>query len=200
LRLSLTTNSSLSLRSFSKPPTQPLLSAPSPIPSQIIESYDAWLASLRKLDRLTPFHLTRQELAIFVAANFPPPPAAPPPPPLPPNYYGHLPFITTTYPHEIFYRFEPWPTSPQNVGNPGSIANDTYASPSAELPFLQTGFAAVARNALPSFSRPFLDTSFSRSLVPSVVVRLSPTTANRVAALRCFFQHGLRIEAPLPTQ
>jgi len=33
----------------------------------------------------------------------------------------------------------------------GHIAAETYASPSAELAFLNTGFAAVARNALPSF-------------------------------------------------
>jgi hypothetical protein len=190
--------------------TPPLLAAPSSIPSRIVERYDAWLESLQKLAQLTPVHLTRQELAIFVAGHFPPPPpnrptvvpAAPVPPPLPPNYYGHLPFVTTTDPHETFYRFEPWPTSRKiTLGDPGSIANHTYASPSSELPFLPTGFAAVARNALPSF----FPAVFRYELQPvflasSVVARLRPTTANRAAALRYFSQHRRRIEALLPTQ
>jgi hypothetical protein len=83
--------------------TPPFLSPPSPIPDRIIERYNAWLDGLTELTSLTPVQLTRSELAIFVSARFPPPPPnrptlvqAAPPPPLPPNYYGHLPFITTT--------------------------------------------------------------------------------------------------------
>ena len=96
---------------------------------------------------------------MFVAREFPPPPPNrpdlrpryTPAPDLEENLYGHLPFQSTTRGDEHFYRFEPWPTSSKiTVGQQGSIAAKTYASPSAELAFLNTGFAAVARNALPS--------------------------------------------------
>jgi hypothetical protein len=57
-----------------------------------------------------------------------------------------------TAPFDIFYRFEAWPASRRvTTGQGGTIAIGTFASPSSELPFLPTGFAAVARNALPSF-------------------------------------------------
>jgi hypothetical protein len=126
----------------------------------IVERYDSWIRSLPEIDDVEPRMITREELTRFVASSFPPPPPNrptlvpryPPPPSLPQNFYGHLPFKTTTLEHEHFYRFEPWPNSRKiTVGDPGTIAAETYASPSAELRFLNTGFAAVARNALPSF-------------------------------------------------
>jgi hypothetical protein len=123
--------------------------------SSIDERYRAWMNQLNT-GAAIPFLTTRAELTAFVASAFPLPPNRPDLTPRPPtslqqNVYGHLPFATKTRADEHFYRFEPWPTSNRiTTGDPGSIAAGTYASPSAELRFLNTGFAAVARNALPS--------------------------------------------------
>jgi hypothetical protein len=66
--------------------------------------------------------------------------------------YGHLPFSTTTTPETIIYRWEAFPTSRRidRTVSPPNIAADTYASPASEAPFAVTGFAAVARFALPN--------------------------------------------------
>jgi hypothetical protein len=76
----------------------------------------------------------------------------PPPPARPSSIYGHLPFSTTTYPETIIYRWEAFPTSRRidRTPNPPIIAADTYAAPASEAPFALTGFAAVARFALPN--------------------------------------------------
>jgi hypothetical protein len=76
----------------------------------------------------------------------------PPAPVRPPWIYGHLPFSTTTTPETIIYRWEAFPTSRRidRTVNPPTIAPDTYASPASEAPFAVTGFAAVARFALPN--------------------------------------------------
>jgi len=127
-------------------------------PRGIIELYRKWIRSLNP-ETIEPYFVTRTDLISFVAAVFPSPPPNRPDlttgypllPSLPQNFYGHLPFKTTTRWDEHFYRFEPYPDSKKiTMANPGIIKAMTYASPSAELPFLNTGFAAVARNALPS--------------------------------------------------
>ena len=76
----------------------------------------------------------------------------PPPPSRPPSIYGHLPFATTTFPETVIYRWEAFPTSRKinRSVNPPTIAKDTYAAPASETPFAPTGFAAVARFALPN--------------------------------------------------
>jgi hypothetical protein len=76
----------------------------------------------------------------------------PPAPPNPPSIFGHLPFKATTLPNSVIYRWEAYPTSKRikRSTNPPTIAKDTYAAPASELPFAPTGFAAVARFALPS--------------------------------------------------
>jgi len=85
------------------------------------------------------------------------------PPPLPPSRpdlatvgspptIGSLPpFETHTRHDAVFYRFEPWPTSKRINQANFSIAPQTYAAPSSELAFAPTGFAAVARYALPLY-------------------------------------------------
>ena len=76
----------------------------------------------------------------------------PPAPPNPPVIFGHLPFKATTLANSVIYRWEAYPTSRRinRSTNPPQIAKDTYAAPASELPFALTGFAAVARFALPS--------------------------------------------------
>jgi hypothetical protein len=70
-------------------------------------------------------------------------------PPLPPMPYGHLPFTANTGAEDIFYRWEPFPTSRRIDQITNHVLANTYAPPSAETPFVPTGFAAVARFALP---------------------------------------------------
>jgi hypothetical protein len=76
----------------------------------------------------------------------------PPAPPRPPSIHGHLPFQTTTMPNTLIYRWESYPTSRRidRAPYPPTIAADTYAAPASEVPFAPTGFAAVARFALPN--------------------------------------------------
>jgi len=123
----------------------------------IFARYTRWLESLLEVEA-EPVRAERWQFNL--AMSFPPPPpgrplivpAYPPPPSLPPNLYAHLPFQAATRPNEHFFRFEAWPTSLKlTVGNPGAIAAGTYASPASELPFMTTGFGAVARAALPSY-------------------------------------------------
>ncbi len=68
-----------------------------------------------------------------------------------PNFwtYGHLPFIGVTGTDEVFYRWEPWPISRRINQNSGTVAAGTFTAPMSELQFMPTGFAAVARLALP---------------------------------------------------
>lgn len=98
-------------------------------------------------------------------------PAAPPPPgsPVTPTPagpvaappaaatapYGHLMFHAQTAADDVFYRWEAFPSSLRikrgaSPAAPGSIAPGTFAAPASELPFMPTGFAAVARCALPN--------------------------------------------------
>lgn len=170
------------------------------IGSGIVERYQSWMSSLQEVDDVAPHWITRAELNVFVTSSFPPPPPnrptlvprRRPPPALPQNFYGHLPFKTRTRPQEYFYRFEPWPTSRKiTVGNPGVIAAQTYASPSSELRFLNTGFAVVARNALPSF----FPAVFRYELQPS-----PSTTIYCGAVVPNFGQSGGGVEVYFPSQ
>ncbi len=127
-------------------------------PGPTVKAYESWLSDLQQAPPTKPTPTDRSEFMSILSASHPPPPPGrrnvvpkiPPFPPPLPQVYGHLPFSTRTLPHEHFYRFEPWPTSKKLTLNPGKIGAKTYASPASELPFLPTGFAAVARNALPS--------------------------------------------------
>ena len=76
----------------------------------------------------------------------------PPAPPRPASIYGHLPFATKALATTVIYRWESFPTSRRidRSVNPPTIAQDTYAAPASEAPFAVTGFAALARFALPT--------------------------------------------------
>jgi hypothetical protein len=81
---------------------------------------------------------------------FPPRSAPPAPPPSAPSIYGHLPFQKITWPDDVFYRYESFPTSRRIDQTHLTIAPGTYAAPASELFFMPTGLSAVARQALPS--------------------------------------------------
>jgi len=77
----------------------------------------------------------------------------PPPLPRPASIYGHLPFTVQTDSQTLIYRWEAFPSSrriKRNATGGGTVDVDTYASPASEVPFAVTGFAAVARFALPN--------------------------------------------------
>jgi hypothetical protein len=74
----------------------------------------------------------------------------PSPPARPPYIYGHLPFAAKTLADTVIYRWEAYPTSRRIDLVAKTIAKDTYAAPASEVPFAPTGFAAVARFALPN--------------------------------------------------
>jgi len=86
-------------------------------------------------------------LALLAALATPP---APPPKPATP--YGHLPFWNTVHSNDVFYRWEPWPTSRRVNQSTGVISAGTFAAPQSEAPFVPTGFSAVGRFALPALN------------------------------------------------
>jgi hypothetical protein len=116
----------------------------------------AFLQWLRRLPQAPPLMpaTPAQAWQSFWSAMSPVTPIGtlPPTPARPSSIYGHLPFKATTLPQTVIYRWEAYPTSrriDRNV-SPPTIAQDTYAAPSSEAPFALTGFAAVARFALPN--------------------------------------------------
>ncbi|HWA47236.1 MAG TPA: hypothetical protein VG742_03135 [Dongiaceae bacterium] len=105
--------------------------------------FQEWLRRLRAAPPLNPAPLG------FVVMPRGPLPATPWRPSV---VHGHLPFTTTTDSSTVIYRWEAFPTSRRITRTPagGTIAKDTYAAPASEVPFAITGFAAVARFALPN--------------------------------------------------
>jgi hypothetical protein len=116
-------------------------------------AFDEWLSGLPTAPPLTTA-TPAQAWQSYWGAMSPVTPIGtlPPPLPRPASIYGHLPFSATTYPETVIYRWEAYPTSRRIdiKANPPTIAQDTYAAPASEVPFALTGFAAVARFALPS--------------------------------------------------
>ncbi|HEY1501187.1 MAG TPA: hypothetical protein VGF88_16560 [Acidobacteriaceae bacterium] len=115
--------------------------------------FDNWLGGLAAAPALTattPIQAWRSFWNAFGPLT--PIGTLPPAPPRPPSIYGHLPFSTTTTPETVIYRWEAFPTSRRidRTVDPPTIAADTYASPASEALFAVTGFAAVARFALPN--------------------------------------------------
>lgn len=121
------------------------------------ESFEAWLRELP-----LPHGDIRPIQRADLLGAWPMPPGLrpvpigllPPPPIRPSMIYGHLPFKVKTNNQTMIYRWEAFPTSRRILRNAvkdgGTIAVDTYAAPSSEVPFAMTGFAAVARFALPN--------------------------------------------------
>jgi hypothetical protein len=132
---------------------------PQPTLTSIVQRYEDWLQMLHEPDKLEPIDSSRDFVAFAVSTNIPPPPpnrtsVTPAPPGPPPGggtaVYGHLPFRSITEDREVFFRWEPWPTSRRVLTATNIIVPDTFASPHSEVPFVPTGFAAVARASLPS--------------------------------------------------
>ena len=114
--------------------------------------FEQWLGRLDEAPNLVAATPSQAWQAFWGAMSPVPIGTLPPPPPRPSSLYGHLPFAVTTLPETIIYRWEAFPTSRRidRTVNPPTIAKDTYAGPALEVPFALTGFAAVARFALPN--------------------------------------------------
>jgi hypothetical protein len=122
-------------------------------PDARTRSFMDWFRSRPVLDTVgtaTP----QQAWVAFMGAIGPVTPTGPlpfpPPRPPPPSIYGHLPFKAKTLADTVIYRWEAYPTSKRIDLVAKTIAKDTYAAPASEVPFAPTGFAAVARFALPN--------------------------------------------------
>lgn len=116
------------------------------IPHQ--RAFEDWLASLPEAaspDDPVP----RSELLAFGLIV---PRYLPPAPSRPASVYGHLPFGWRCGSNDVFYRCEPWPKSRRIDQGTRTIKHGTYACPASELPFIPTGFAAIARYALPNLT------------------------------------------------
>jgi hypothetical protein len=119
-------------------------------PSDAGDRMKDWLVRLEPTADLRP--LSRNEaLAALGFLHLGPRRQFTPPPTFRAAAYGHLPFHGICSGQEVFYRYEPYPTSIRIDQSAGRVIKaGTFASPLSELPFIPTGLAAVARYALPS--------------------------------------------------
>jgi hypothetical protein len=107
--------------------------------------FEEWFRTLRMLDHSLENDriISSMEFKLFPIGPFPNPPQ-------PGQWtYGHLPFIGLTGTSDVYYRWEPWPSSKRINQATGMVAPGTFTAPLSEIPFMPTGFSAVARLALP---------------------------------------------------
>ncbi len=121
-----------------------------PVPERVA-AFKEWVDQLEPAPELSAVSTAEERAAAFASILgiyrrnlYPWPPCCPDP------VYGHLPFRTKTPYDAVYYRWEPLPSSRRIMrqGEP-RIAKGTFAAPATETFFCPTGFAAVARFALP---------------------------------------------------
>lgn len=114
-----------------------------------ISDFNVWRSSLPVAHNLTlpPQQPTKVLLGFICLGPIGPLPKAPI---APPAVYGHLQFHGVTQANDIFYRYEPFPTSRRINPATNTIAPDTFAAPKSEVKLTPSGFSAVARFALQS--------------------------------------------------
>jgi hypothetical protein len=126
----------------------------------IIRLYTEWMNGLPEAHDAIPMATVPRGYLMGIVTNTipPPPPTRPSVVPGAPHGRGslpstpaHLPFHAVTRQGETFYRWEAWPTSLRVHPVSQQVDPWTFAGPEAELKLIETGFAAVARAALPSF-------------------------------------------------
>lgn len=110
---------------------------------------DLFLIWLKTLDVL-PHSIKKLSIIPRVALTLFPISSLPQPPQPKTWTYGHLPFSGPTGAKEVYYRWEPWPTSRRISQSTGRVAPGTFTAPMSERQFMPTGFSAVARLALPA--------------------------------------------------
>lgn len=109
---------------------------------RIAPAFFGWWRKLPKIRLKRP--MTRAHIEAWLTANY-----SPPRPARPASVYGHLPFNFKTRPDDVFYRYEAWPVSLRIHPQHKQINAMTFACPASEKQFVQCGFAAVGRYALP---------------------------------------------------
>ncbi len=137
-------------------PIQPLTQPP-PTQRQTLLLYENWIAQWGTIAEVEASFAPRSDVVMLASNPAPPPnritltPGAPHGRGQLPNVAAHLPFSTQTEDREVFYRWEAFPSSRRIHQSSNSVDPWTFASPQSEVAFAPTGFAAVARAALPSF-------------------------------------------------
>ncbi len=163
-----------------------------PSSSGTIEDYsqklERWTENLRTSTPLTPVPLAQALSAlafIHLGPRFP----LPTPPPALPVIYGHLPFRGIASGNEIFYRYEPYPTSRKIDRATNSVQTNTYASPQLDAAYVNSGLGAVARYALPQL----LPARWRYELTPPAT-----TPVHYGASVPLFGQSGGGVEVSFP--
>lgn len=111
------------------------------------EPFEAWVAQLPPFEGiLRNGRVVDRRFWIVPAGPFPPPPAPPT------TVYGHLPFVGQCGRDEVYYRWEPFPTSRRIDPSTNAVSPGTFTAPLSEVPFVASGFGAVGRYALPGLS------------------------------------------------
>ena len=112
------------------------------------EKLEQWTETLPASGRLRTIDV-QEALAVLHFIHLGPRYPFASPPSTPPVIYGHLPFQGLASGQEVFYRYEPYPTSRRiDLKNNKVILPDTYASPELDAEFVNSGLGAVARYAL----------------------------------------------------
>lgn len=133
-----------------------------PTSAEILPRYKYWLENLSPAQGgIIEVTTNRPSMYSLLTMASAPPPAPPGRPTLVPGaplgrgslpaWASHLPFTTVTQDREVFYRWEAFPGSLRINQTTRTVAQWTFAAPKSEVPFIDTGFSAVARTALPSF-------------------------------------------------
>lgn len=133
-----------------------------PTSAEILPRYKYWVENVAPATGgITAVTTNRPSMYSLLTMAAAPPPSPPGRPTLVPGapvgrgplpaWASHLPFTTITQDREVFYRWEAFPTSLRIDQPMGTVVPWTFASPKSEVPFIETGFSAVARAALPSF-------------------------------------------------
>lgn len=113
----------------------------------LVDRFEAWVAQLPPFGRgLRNGKVVGSRFWIAPIGPFPPPPVPPT------TVYGHLPFVGQCGRDEVFYRWEPFPTSRRIDPSTNTVSSGTFTAPFSEATFVASGFGAVGRYALPGLS------------------------------------------------
>jgi hypothetical protein len=163
-------------------------------PDRALENYgqrlERWTEGLRPSDSISPVSLPEALAALSFIHLGPRYPLATPRPP-PGITYGHLPFRGVASGNEVFYRYEPYPTSLRIDRMTNSVVQpNTCASPQLDATFVNSGLGAVARYALPHL----LPASWRYELRPP-----PGTAVHYGASVPLFGQSGGGVEVSFPS-
>lgn len=122
-------------------------------PERGLENYsqnlEHWTSGLQPSGRLTPVTV-EEALSVLGFIHLGPRFPFRPVPSLPTVVYGHLPFHGISSGTDVYYRYEPYPTSRRIDRLQGKvILANTFASPELDAAYVNSGLGVVARYALP---------------------------------------------------